>query len=111
MNGIEGKVAIVTGGGSGLGEAIAKLLSMHKAKVIVSDIKLDGAQRVAHEIARAGGTATAVKQDTASAEDNEFRHNLLTHRDYQRRPLQVKRNHRFEKTRPLRLCSNEIKIG
>ena len=71
MKGIEGKIAIVTGGGSGLGEAIAKLLATHKSKVIVSDIKLESAQRVVQEITKAGGTATAIRQDTASAEDNE----------------------------------------
>ena len=71
MKGIAGKVAIVTGGGSGLGEAIAKLLATHKAKVIVSDIKFEAAQRVVQEITKAGGSATAFRQDTARAEDNE----------------------------------------
>ena len=71
MSGFEGKVAIVTGGGSGLGEAIAKSLSAKGVKVVVSDINLEGAQRVAKEITGAGGTARAIKQDTAKAEDNE----------------------------------------
>lgn len=71
MNGFENKVAIVTGGGSGLGEAIAKALAARNVKVVVSDIKLQGAERVVREIADAGGTATAVQHDTAKAEDNE----------------------------------------
>ena len=71
MSGFEGKVAIVTGGGSGLGEAIAKSLSAKGAKVVVSDINLEGAQRVAKEITGADGTASAVKHDTAKADDNE----------------------------------------
>jgi NAD(P)-dependent dehydrogenase (short-subunit alcohol dehydrogenase family) len=71
MNGLSGKVAIVTGGGSGLGEAIAKRLAKSGVKVVVSDINLQGAQRVAHEIAGAGGAAAAVQQDTARAEDSE----------------------------------------
>ncbi|MBK6457165.1 MAG: SDR family oxidoreductase [Gemmatimonadetes bacterium] len=71
MQGFEGKVAIVTGGGSGLGEAIAKLLATRKVKVIVTDIKLEGAERVVREIASAGGTAMAVQQDTAKPADNE----------------------------------------
>jgi NAD(P)-dependent dehydrogenase (short-subunit alcohol dehydrogenase family) len=38
MTGIDGKVAIVTGGGSGLGEAIGKALAAKGAKVVLSDI-------------------------------------------------------------------------
>lgn len=71
MTGLSGKVAIVTGGGSGLGEAIAKALASEGAKVVVSDINLKGAERVAHDIAGAGGTASAVQQDTARPEDSE----------------------------------------
>jgi NAD(P)-dependent dehydrogenase (short-subunit alcohol dehydrogenase family) len=71
MKGLDGKVAIVTGGGSGLGEAIAKSLASRGVKVVVSDINLKGADRVAQEITGAGGTASAVQQDTANAEDSE----------------------------------------
>ena len=71
MNGFDGKVAIVTGGGSGLGEAISKSLASKGCRVVVSDINLEGAERVSAEIASAGGTASAVRQDTARAEDSE----------------------------------------
>ncbi len=71
MRGLEGKVALVTGGGSGLGEAIAKELSSKGVKVVVSDINLKGAERVAEEIADAGGSASAFEHDTANPEDNE----------------------------------------
>src|SRR5580765_818804 len=71
MSGFAGKVAIVTGGGSGLGEAIGKALAAKGAKVIVSDIRREGAERVAAEIAKAGGTASAFLQDTAKPEDCE----------------------------------------
>jgi NAD(P)-dependent dehydrogenase (short-subunit alcohol dehydrogenase family) len=71
MTGLDGKVAIVTGGGSGLGEAIAKALASKGVQVVVSDINLKGAERVAGEIAGAGGTAGAVQQDTARPEDSE----------------------------------------
>lgn len=71
MNGFDGKVAIVTGGGSGLGEAIAKLLARKGSRVVVSDIDLQGAERVVREIASAGGTASAIRQDTAQAEDSD----------------------------------------
>src|SRR5919107_3422048 len=63
MKGLDGKVAIVTGGGSGLGEAIGKALAGRGVKVVLSDIKLDGAERVAREITSAGRTASAIQQD------------------------------------------------
>jgi NAD(P)-dependent dehydrogenase (short-subunit alcohol dehydrogenase family) len=71
MGGMDGKVAIVTGGGSGLGEAIGKALARRGVKVVLSDINLKGAERVAGEITKAGGQATAVQQDTARPQDSE----------------------------------------
>ena len=70
MKGLDGKVAIVTGGGSGLGEAIVKLLAANGVKVVVSDINLSGAERVAKEITGTGAAASAVKHDAANADDN-----------------------------------------
>ncbi|MBM6591331.1 glucose 1-dehydrogenase [Brevibacterium sp. RIT 803] len=65
------KVALVTGGGSGLGEAISKELAAKGAKVVVTDIDLEAARRVVDEITESGGTASAIKQDTAAKEDSE----------------------------------------
>ncbi|MCW1402491.1 SDR family NAD(P)-dependent oxidoreductase [Novosphingobium sp.] len=56
---VEGKVAIVTGAGANIGEACAKMLAAQGASVVVADINLAGAERVADEIAAAGGTAMA----------------------------------------------------
>jgi NAD(P)-dependent dehydrogenase (short-subunit alcohol dehydrogenase family) len=66
-----GKVVIVTGGGSGLGESIGKAMAAKGANVVLSDINLAGAQRVAGEIVSTGGVASAIQQDTAKPEDSE----------------------------------------
>jgi 3-oxoacyl-[acyl-carrier protein] reductase len=57
------KVAIVTGAGSGFGEAIAKLFAQQGASVAVADIRKDAAERVASEIASNGGQALALSTD------------------------------------------------
>ncbi len=71
MDGLKGKVALVTGAASGLGEAIARALAARGTTVVLTDINLDGAERIASEITSAGGTASAVRQDTASPADAE----------------------------------------
>jgi len=60
---LENKVALVTGAGSGIGEAIAKRFAEEGAHVVVTDIDQDQAERVASEIAENNGQAMAVKQD------------------------------------------------
>ena len=61
----EGKVAIVTGSGQGIGEAYAKALAVEGASVVVADLNLEQAQRVAGEITDDGGTALAVPVDVS----------------------------------------------
>lgn len=68
--GFENKVALVTGGGSGIGEAISKELAKLGAKVVVTDIRLEAAQRVVDEIVAAGGAASAFAGNTADPEDS-----------------------------------------
>lgn len=68
---LEGKVAVVTGGASGMGKAIAELYAKEGAKVIVSDINLEGANTVVSEITASGGTAKAVKTNVAELKDIE----------------------------------------
>ena len=60
---VEGKIAIVSGAGANIGEACAKMLAAQGALVIVADINLEGAQRVADEIVATGGGAIAVGVD------------------------------------------------
>lgn len=66
---LEGKVAIITGGGSGIGEATARLFANHGAKVIIADWNEPEASRVANEMngmLTANGGAYAVKTDVSS---------------------------------------------
>ncbi|QYD67709.1 SDR family oxidoreductase [Paraburkholderia edwinii] len=66
---LTGKTALVTGGGSGFGEGIAKTYAREGANVVVNDINGAAAERVASEIALAGGKAIAVTGDITRAED------------------------------------------
>jgi 3-oxoacyl-[acyl-carrier protein] reductase len=65
---LEGKVAIVTGAGSGFGEGIAKRFAEEGAKLVVNDIDDRGGERVAGEIERSAGQGSAlyVRADVAS---------------------------------------------
>ena len=55
--GLDGRVALVTGGGSGIGEACVKRLAELGASVLIVDRDREGADRVRDEVADAGGTA------------------------------------------------------
>ena len=62
-------VAIVTGGGNGIGAASCKLLAQHGAIVVVADLKLDAAQKVVNEIKTQGFQAIAVECNVLNDDD------------------------------------------
>ncbi|MCR1766694.1 SDR family oxidoreductase [Burkholderia glumae] len=66
---LAGKTAIVTGGGSGFGEGIARTYAREGANLVVNDLNGAAAERVASEIAMAGGRAIAIAGDVAKGED------------------------------------------
>ncbi len=63
---LDEKVAIVTGAGQGLGEAIAKTLAESGAFVAVNDINPDRAKRVTKEIGQVGGQAIGITADVSN---------------------------------------------
>jgi NAD(P)-dependent dehydrogenase (short-subunit alcohol dehydrogenase family) len=66
-----GRVAIVTGGGSGLGRAISLSLAAKHARVVIADLNPDAAQAVAQEIDTAGGEAVPFQVDVSKEKECE----------------------------------------
>jgi len=60
---VKGRVAIITGAGSGMGEATAKVFASEGVKVIATDIDLQEAERVSAEINKSDGESTALRLD------------------------------------------------
>lgn len=80
MKRVEGKTAIVTGGGSGLGEASSELLAAEGANVVVTDINLDSAQQTADVIQQRGGSAIAIKHNVTEQDHwGRWLRKLLAH--------------------------------
>lgn len=69
MGRLEGKIALITGAGSGIGEACAHVFAEEGARVVVEDINGDAADRVATAIRSAGFPAIAVQGDVSVAAD------------------------------------------
>ena len=62
---LDGKVAVITGAGSGIGRAAASLFASEGARVVVADVVGDRAHSAAADIVAAGGSATAVVVDVS----------------------------------------------
>jgi NAD(P)-dependent dehydrogenase (short-subunit alcohol dehydrogenase family) len=71
MGRVEGKVAVVTGGASGIGRATARALAAEGARVGIADVEEAGGQRVAAGIREAGGDAFFRRTDVRSMADLE----------------------------------------
>jgi NADP-dependent 3-hydroxy acid dehydrogenase YdfG len=67
-NNIEGKVVVITGASSGLGEATAKALSAQGARVVLGARRQDRIQTLANELTSSGGKAIAVAMDVTDRE-------------------------------------------
>ena len=68
---LENMIAVVTGGGSGIGRASALAFAAEGARVAVVDLDEAGAKAVAEQIEKGGGQALAIRADVSQAADNE----------------------------------------
>lgn len=66
---LKGKVAIVTGGGSGIGRATALILAREGSSVAIADINIETANKVAAQVKEQGGRCLAVKTDVSRAQE------------------------------------------
>lgn len=66
---LEGKVALITGAGAGIGKTTALCFAEEGAKVVVTDINQDSAKQTAAEIKQAGGEAAAFRHDVSNEDE------------------------------------------
>ena len=71
MEGIEGKVAFVTGGGSGIGRGMAKAFAAKGLKVAIADVREDRLERVERELRETSDDVIALNCDVTRLDDLE----------------------------------------
>ena len=71
MNQFEGKTAIISGGGEGIGLSIAKALAEQKMNNVIADIDTENLEKASEELKRAGVPVLAIKLDVA--EEGQWR--------------------------------------
>ncbi|MGH7420937.1 MAG: SDR family NAD(P)-dependent oxidoreductase, partial [Candidatus Rokuibacteriota bacterium] len=69
---LKDKVALVTGAGSGIGQATAVLFAREGARVAVVDLREDAAKVTAEQIERSGAQALAIRADVSKSADNQL---------------------------------------
>jgi NAD(P)-dependent dehydrogenase (short-subunit alcohol dehydrogenase family) len=72
MSLLAGKVAVVSGAGSGIGRAIAETYAREGAKIVVADVSTEHGEQTVKAIQDAGGDAFFVKADSSVAQDNKM---------------------------------------
>ncbi|MSS73904.1 MAG: SDR family oxidoreductase [Candidatus Latescibacteria bacterium] len=69
MGRLDGKVAVITGGGQGIGRTTAVMFAWEGARVVVADMRLEMARQTAQEVEGRGGEALALQTDVTDGED------------------------------------------
>ena len=64
---VEGKIALITGGSSGIGQATALAFSREGAKVVIADVNVESGEATLHQVKETGSEAIFVKTDVTKA--------------------------------------------
>lgn len=105
MESLEGKIALITGGGQGLGETIGKILAKEGIIVILGDIQVDKVKKVAEEIIHSNGKAEGILLDVTDNNSIDHAVNMIIQK-YKRIDILVN-NAGLDYTKPIQDFSVE----